>query len=156
MIPHELDIHNPDELYAALIVFPVSSCLHEAVSLTKNPSMGQPSLDPIKWDYQWRDTCLILLGDSPMNWLSDSSEQEVWDDPKAYLGITAACDAVSAASRHSFVSHPRDPRGTLECFAWRCCSLLKQIAEAYGYAEHLVANGERECLILSEPHKCGQ
>lgn len=139
-IPHELDIHTPRELHAALVCFPLLGCFWEADCLISAALPGRDPIDMENWQVHWTDVCKYMCGYSFTRLLSDISPPEVWETDLAQTGFPYALKVVTNHAIDAFMHHDGNYLNSLTCFMARLQQTARRIESEYGYPRGLITS----------------
>lgn len=154
-IPHQLDIRTSNELYAAMIAFPLVGCYWEASCLIDSHTSENEPVGMMKWQAHWWDACSYNLGFSLTRLLADISVPELWHSPQAKLGYPEALEEIKTAAIDSYLTHDGNYLLSLECLMARLGQTVKTIEMKHGYPHKLLetAASETSHAAGSERHQ---
>lgn len=142
--PHKLDIQTPDELYAALTVFPLTSCIWEAKCILSTQHIENPPSDLIAWQAYWWDLCNYNLGYGITRIMVDISSPDVWSSIQAEQAGTDSLTLVRAASMDAFEAHYNNFRERVFCFMSRMWQKSSEIEARTGYARGITEQAVKD------------
>ena len=153
MIPHDLDINTPEELYIAMYCLPIASCVYEAIRLHSHGYLTDP-VDAFDWSIFWRDTVLKNHGYMGLKLIHSISNPEAWRGPEAGQAYPDSLYSIRKIAVDTHLYHEDSSEEALACLATRCHENMLEVSKNTKY-ETSVTNEIKRFMEPMGEHKCG-
>ena len=133
-----LEIYTPDELYAAMIIFPLAGSAYEAATLRVNNSVKDP-IKPLGWAAYWRDMSSYQQGYSVVRLLQELSDpHSIWKSEQAALGFPQALEHIEDIAHKAYIDHFDSAQAALKYLADSLLNIASDISTQYDYGKNIV------------------
>lgn len=152
MIPHDLDINTPDELYIAMYSLPIASCVYEAIRIHSHGRLSDP-VNAFEWSIFWRDTVLKNHGYMGIRLIHSITNPEAWRGPEAGKAYPDSLYEVRKIAVDSHIKHSDSYEDALSCFASQCHDSMLEVSKNSAY--ETVSDEIKRFMDPMGEHKCG-
>ena len=133
-----LTISTPDELYAAMIIFPVTASTYEAATLRAHKTVQDP-IKPLGWSAYWRDMALYQQSFAVIRLMQEiSNPHSVWKSEQAALGFPQALEHIEDVAHKAYILHYDSAESALKYVADSLLNIASEVSTQYDYGKHVV------------------